>query len=263
MSGPGARPRTGGTPMEAPTTTHILAVSGSPRSRGGSTYRIVEPFLEGAAAAGAETEFVDLAARDIHVCTGELHCFFRTPGRCIWTDDMGELMPKVGHADVLALCSPLYFGGPTAQLKAFVDRLTPMLDPTAGLGGGEGDSSLRPGYRVGKVVLIASCGDWDVSAFDLLVRWARFVAGALGSQFAGALLRPHAPALLAREAKGDSHGGVYAAAKEAGRQVVRDGRFRAATLKAVAQELVSFEEYARELGQAFRRAAEEGGEVEA
>jgi multimeric flavodoxin WrbA len=241
----------------------VLAVNGSPRAAAGNTHRILQPFLEGAAEAGAQTECVSLAARDIHYCTGELHCFFKIPGRCIWKDDMADLLPKVGAADVLVVATPLYFGGPTAQLKAFVDRLTPLLDPVSNLVEGDEGPSLRPGFRVGKAVLVSSCGDWDPSAFGLLVDWAHLLATALCSDYAGALLRPHAPALHALEEQGRPPRDVYDAAREAGRQIVREGAIDPGTLDAVTRELTTFEAYCRDLGEAFRRAAEEGGAVEA
>jgi multimeric flavodoxin WrbA len=41
---------------------------------------------------------------------------------CVIKDDMIELYEKVDRADRLLLVSPIYFYGPTAQMKMFMDR---------------------------------------------------------------------------------------------------------------------------------------------
>ena len=242
---------------------NVLAVNGSPRAAQGTTHRLVEAFLAGAAGAGAATECVQAARCDIHPCTGELHCFFKIPGRCIWDDAMTALLPKVAAADVLVLATPLYYGGPTAQLKAFVDRLTPLLDPMAGLEGEGVAATLRGGKRIDWVVLIASCGDWGTQAFDPLVQWAEAVANSLHSDFAGALLRPHGPTFRELGDQGPPVQAVVAAAREAGRQIAAAGAFKEATLDAVAAELVSFDDYVVQLRHAFQRAAQTGEAPEA
>jgi multimeric flavodoxin WrbA len=126
-----------------------VAVNGSPRAAAGTTHRIVIPFLEGAAEAGARTEYVLLAEKDIHYCTGELHCLFKTPGRCIWNDAMTTLLPLVGTADVLVLATPVYFEGPTGQMKVFLDRLAPLLNPAGHLVAGGSGLRLHDAYRIG------------------------------------------------------------------------------------------------------------------
>ncbi|MFC1806061.1 flavodoxin family protein [Planctomycetota bacterium] len=240
----------------------VLAINGSPRGASGSTFPVADAFLQGAAETGAETEAVQVARCDIHACTGELHCFFKIPGKCIWDDDMADLLPKVAAADVLVLGSPLYFGGPTGQLKTFVDRLTPLLDPMAGLRG-DGPATLRDGKTISDIVLVGSCGDWGTTAFDPLVAWAQAVANSLHSDFAGALLRPHAPFVRDLADKGTPPEGVYDAAREAGRQIVRSGTLKEETLAAVAQELIDFDAYVDHLRATFESAATTGDAPEA
>ena len=48
----------------------LTVFNGSPRGRNSNTHRIVEPLLEGAREAGAETEEVFLVERDIEHCRG-------------------------------------------------------------------------------------------------------------------------------------------------------------------------------------------------
>jgi multimeric flavodoxin WrbA len=44
-------------------------------------------------------------------------------GICIVQDDMQELYEKVDETDILFLVSPTYFYGPSALIKAFIDRI--------------------------------------------------------------------------------------------------------------------------------------------
>ncbi len=242
---------------------NVIVINGSPRGAMGNTHRIVAPFLDGAAEAGAQTEYVLLADKDIHYCTGELHCLFKHPGKCIWDDDMTTLMPLVGSADLLVLATPVYFEGPTGQLKVFLDRLAPLLNPAAELATGGTGMRLHEGYQIGKTLLISSCGDWGVQMFDRLVDWAAVVAKILGSDFAGALLRPHAPMLDALEQQGTPPLEVYEAARAAGRQLVEDGQIGAEAPAGVSRDLVDFDSYLQGFRERFERVANESRRADA
>ncbi len=108
----------------------ILAVNGSPRGRKSNTQRILEAFLKGALAAGAEAETVLLSEKTINPCQGCFACWVKTPGKCIQKDDMGEILLKAWRCDLLIFASPLYVDCVSAQLKTFMDRMLPGLLPS-------------------------------------------------------------------------------------------------------------------------------------
>ena len=60
----------------------------------------------------------------------------------------------------------------------------------------------------------------------------------MGGEFAGALLRPHGPALKGMLEGGAPVDDIFEAAKEAGRQLVKDGKMSDETLKVVSRELL-------------------------
>jgi len=101
------------------TEVNVLGVAGSPR-RGGNTETILDEVLRGAAEAWAVTEKVVLADRDVRPCRACNACA-RT-GTCIIDDDMAAIIGKMKTARVWVLATPVYWWGPTAQLKAFIDR---------------------------------------------------------------------------------------------------------------------------------------------
>ncbi len=75
----------------------------------------------------------------------------------------------------------------------------------------------------------------------------------LGREFAGALLRPHGQTLRDPLKQGRPVDDVLEAAREAGRQLAREGRMSGDTLRVVSRPLVSLEEYVANLNEAAGR----------
>ena len=69
----------------------------------------------------------DLADMDIKYCTGCWTCWWKTPGRCVHTDDMEKIYPDAVRADRLIYASPLSMGFVTKELKKTKDRMIPLL----------------------------------------------------------------------------------------------------------------------------------------
>jgi multimeric flavodoxin WrbA len=97
----------------------VLGLMGSPR-RNGNTEILVDTVLAGAEEHGAATEKVLLGTLEIAPCRACDSC--RKTGKCIHEDDMVGLIEQMKEADVWVLGTPVYWWGPTAQFKAFLDR---------------------------------------------------------------------------------------------------------------------------------------------
>lgn len=116
--------------METPEdTTHIgqendmntLVILGSPRKQGNSQ-NLVEKVLEGieeSILCNTQTVYLH-GLKDIHPCMGCGGC--EKTGMCVIKDDMIEMYEKIDSADLMFLVSPVYFYGPSAQIKMFIDR---------------------------------------------------------------------------------------------------------------------------------------------
>ena len=100
-------------------TISVLGISGSPH-RHGNTESLLDSFLDGAKAAGAEIEKVILKDLDYSPCRGCNAC--HKTGECVVKDDAIALFEKVLKCDCLAIASPIYTMGITAELKGFIDR---------------------------------------------------------------------------------------------------------------------------------------------
>ncbi len=97
----------------------ILGVIGSPR-RNGNTDLLVNHILEGAKAKGAAVNSIFLNDLTIKECDGCHLCWRGKP--CPKNDDMCRLYPEIIASDVIIFGTPVYWYGPTALMKGFIDR---------------------------------------------------------------------------------------------------------------------------------------------
>ncbi len=106
--------------------TKALFINGSPR-KNGNTAQLLKRAMDGAREAGAEVELVNLYDRSLNY-KGCMSCFAckikgGRKGICSFKDDLQPIMEKVMEADVLVCGSPVYCGYPSANLRAFMERL--------------------------------------------------------------------------------------------------------------------------------------------
>ncbi len=200
----------------------ILAIQGSPRPKASNTEILLQEFLKGAQSQEAETETIYLKDKDIHSCVGCYTCWAKTPGVCTFKDDMPELLEKVRDCDLLVYATPLYNFNMTSLLKAFQERLLPLLDPHLVKSGDVYHHPQR--YEVNwKMVLISTCGFPEISHFDGLRHVFRHIERNGGVPIIGELLMP-AGELLKQEGLRENIQGVLQASYRAGVEVVRGGR---------------------------------------
>jgi multimeric flavodoxin WrbA len=108
---------------------NVVAFLGSPRPRG-NTDTLAEAVLEGARSAGCSTERYALRGLRVHPCTGCGSCG-RNGRLCIFRDDGDTLYAAIIRADLLLFATPVYWYGPTAIMKALLDRLVVFNTPEA------------------------------------------------------------------------------------------------------------------------------------
>ena len=135
----------------------LAAFLGSPRPRG-NTDTLAEAVLDGARSAGGEVESYALRALKVHPCTGCDNCWKK--GRpCIFDDDGAMLYDAMARADVFLFATPVYWYGPTAIMKAFIDRLVVFNRP-------EG----RPLVKGKAAVLVSAWEEKGMEAADPMVK---------------------------------------------------------------------------------------------
>jgi multimeric flavodoxin WrbA len=98
----------------------VLGLLGSP-CLNGNTADLLDAVLEGARQKGAKVERVDLAKVNIHPCLECGGC--GSEGKCVQSDDdMRKIYSLIREVDAIALASPIFFMGVSAQTKAMIDR---------------------------------------------------------------------------------------------------------------------------------------------
>ena len=97
----------------------ILAIVGSPRTKGNTNY-LVDKALEEAAKSGVQTEKIILSQHDISPCLGHDNCAsFKS---CTQQDDAPWILERFCEADAVIIATPVYYFNVTAQMKIFIDR---------------------------------------------------------------------------------------------------------------------------------------------
>lgn len=102
----------------------VLALNATYRQQG-TTATLVEKALQGAAAAGSETEHLLLKDYDIRYCTNCLKCYADLESEiapCTHDDDVTFILEKIKEADGVLLGSPVHMGFVTGLMYVFMER---------------------------------------------------------------------------------------------------------------------------------------------
>lgn len=239
----------------------ILAINGSPRGKSGATWWVLERFIQGIEDAGEKTEVIELAGKKIHHCTGEWHCWFKTPGKCIHKDDMGELLMLLDSADTVVFATPVYVDGMTGIMKNFLDRSIPSADPHFEIRDGHCRHVFRQKGPKKRVALVSVCGFPELDNFDPLVTHIKAVCRNMDAEFAGALLRPAAPMFPEIPTIHPLFFKIRAvtnAIKKAGTELVRDGKISNETSNKASADIISKEQYFKVVNEEFSKILSRG-----
>jgi multimeric flavodoxin WrbA len=223
----------------------VMIVNGSPR-KGGYTADMIALFRKGVESAGGEVDEILLRTAAIESCVGCFRCWVgNTAGRCIFSDDMDEIIPRYLDSDVLVLATPMYYYSFSALLKMFLERLFPTTQPGLDTGGVLGLGRNRPRYPdkgPKKCILIATCGLRNSKTMHAMVSTFELICDAVSAEPSGVLLRPESNSLDFIEAKPKVLRQVYDAFVKAGVEVVTDGRVSKETERQAGQSFSASEE---------------------
>ena len=233
-----------------------LVINGSPHMDRGNTALVLDPFVDGMREAGAEVEIVYTKKLRVRPCEGDYACWFKTPGKCFQKDDMEPLLPAVARADILVFATPVYVDGVTGPLKNFMDRLIAIGHPAFEMREEHCRHAPRERLEGSALALVSNCGFWELDNFDPMLVHMKAVAKNLDRAFAGALLRPHGGALRPMLEGEVAARDILEAAKEAGGEVVRDGRMSERSMSVVCRELLPRERYVEIANARMRQALE-------
>lgn len=222
----------------------VIAINGSPNHKNGNTEMILSPFLDGMRENGADIEVFYTRKLNIGPCLADFHCWTpETWGKCSQKDDMRLLFPKLEKADVIVFATPVYFDGMTGPLKNLIDRMLLIGKPFLTIFNDHSRHDLVNEAQKGKIVLISTCGFWEMDNFDPLLAHVKAISLNVKRPLVGSLLRPHGPSMKILMEQGQSMDKVTESAKEAGRQLAKHGSIPDDVLLGVQQELMPREAY--------------------
>ena len=231
----------------------VIAINSSPNMGKGSTAMILTPFLEGMKEAGAQIELFYTKNLDIKPCLGQFNCWLKTPGKCFQQDDMQMLLPKLGSSDIWVFATPVHCDGISGSMLNLWERMISVAKPFVELRNGHCRHPLHEGFKQGKVVLVSTCGHFELDNFDPMLLHIKAFTKNSNREFAGALLRPHGAGLRIMMKMGVQMDDIFKAAKEAGRQLIVDGKISPKTINAISRELISLEMYLKGVNKAYQQ----------
>lgn len=133
------------------------------------------PFSEQARTAaeilGSDCTVFRPAELDIKYCTGCWTCWWKTPGKCIFSDDMEQILPAMIAARLVVFATSTIFGMPSAMMKKFLDRTIPLVHPYIELVDGECHHRKRYARYPGLALWADTGGNGH--NFDRIDTWAR------------------------------------------------------------------------------------------
>ena len=150
----------------------VLVLQGSPR-RGGNTDVVVNEMASGLREAGTKVSKIYLARLAFSGCTECFACQKRADRpNCSLNDDMQMVYKRMLAADTLIFATPVFCWGPTAQLKAVLDRCYAFCKF-------QEDGSYNSLLRGKRCALVATAGGTKEDGADLVVdsyrRFAKFM----------------------------------------------------------------------------------------
>jgi len=216
-----------------------IAINGSPRMKKGNTAMILDSFLKGMKEAGATTELFYTMQLKIKPCTcGKMYCWNEEPGKCCIKDDMELLYPKLREVDILILATPVYIPLPS-KMQNVINRLCPLVNPVLELKQGRTRARFHKNVKIGRIVLVSTCGWWEIENFKTVKRIAKELAKDVNVEFAGAVLRPHASQMRKKGELTKDGETVLEAVKIAGYELVKKGSMSNETLEIISRPLIS------------------------
>lgn len=144
---------------------------GSPR-KDGNTHALVDAFARRLREKQHEVSVLYLSDLNICPCRGCLSCLEK--GECPIDDDMEQVRRHIMEAEVVVYATPIYWFGPSAQLKLVMDRSLAFLDA---------DYSSR--VRGKKAVTLITCADESHDTCQPALDMFRKTFELLGMTYAG------------------------------------------------------------------------------
>lgn len=181
-----------------------VGLQGSPRKKGNNDHTL-GLFLNRLKTKGFQAQILPIPQLKFAFCIGCGSC--EKSGWCVFEDDYAlKIAPLLRRASVVVMASPVYFYGPSGQLKAAMDRGQMFWSRKYRLKLSDPLKKRRKGY------ILSSAATHGDDLFTAFVLNARYFFDAIDASYAGALTFRGAEGKGALAGRGDTEKRVHAAA---------------------------------------------------
>jgi len=214
----------------------VLAINSSARVGGQSkTELILNQLIKGMKQENAEVEVVNIFKKKINYCIGCFTCWTKTPGKCVHRDEMSkEIFPKYMASDLCILATPLFHYTVNANLKTFIERTLPFMQPFLELRNGVTHHPLRQDPP--PVVSLSVAGFPEYSVFEQLSAYMNFL---YGKSLRAEIYIPGAETLAQRTADPVVKS-VLDAVTQGGKELIKNNAISKETMKAINTPTIDF-----------------------
>jgi len=232
----------------------IFAINSSARTGDVSKTEIVLNWLvDGMQEANADVELINIHRQKINYCKGCFTCWTKTPGKCVFKDDMSkELFPKYLECDLFIMATPLFHFTVNAKMKTFIERTLPVLMPFFKLNDGVTTHPLR--NEPPPTVAVSVAGFPEMSVFNQLSSYVNFL---YKDRLVAEVYRTAAE-LLDGPLATRKFKEIREATIQGGRELVQSMGISPETLKAMTQDLTNFDTMAPLGNLAWQTCIDEG-----
>jgi putative NADPH-quinone reductase len=226
----------------------LIAINGSYRGDKGHTWHLIDLLFEGARATGADCEVVTLAEHKINRCLACDEC--HTPQhylKCLYAekDTVAEIFAKISAADLVIYATPVYVLGISGLLKTFLDRFysTSDVNGMRVTNSGLFFHHINESICSKPFISLVCCDNLDAEMPRNVRDYFRSFARFMDAPHVGELVRSggrlfgYGHDLKAVE-RFPKIGEVYAAYRQAGRELAVQGRIQPSTQRRANQEII-------------------------
>lgn len=136
----------------------VLVLNGSPKRAKSDTMHLTNAFLKGfSEVTPCEVTVLHTVDCNVKYCCGSLACM-RNGGKCVFDDDMTEILQQMAQCDLLVFSFPLYCYGMPASLKAVLDRVLPLSALTMVKDGERYRHTMQREIAPKRYLMICGCG---------------------------------------------------------------------------------------------------------
>jgi multimeric flavodoxin WrbA len=237
-------------------TRKILAINGSHHGDHGLTRFLLDLLFEGAREAGAECDVLTLANLNVNRCIGCDHCQKNvtvpvdartfTP-HCVWDgkDDGRMIFDRIAVADLVIYATPIHVFSMSGLMKNFLDRFYAY--------GNSSDIRVSEGglmfhfvdyrYASKPFALLVCCGNLENETPANTIAYFRSFSRFMDAPMVGMLVRNGAEMMgkgkdPTAESRFPRIHDVYAAYRQAGRELATDGKISRRTGRMANREII-------------------------